>query len=120
MRIQDIIRSFLDMIDGAEQQKQPDQTTTVIVGHPTATLDQPNDVSPLTNTGDDIRRFRQIIDLADNNGAEPYGNTPKEKYADIDSVTIDAGGGMQAPKNPADIRVQHPSMYPDHQHKVGE
>ena len=37
MRIQDIIRSMIDMIDGAEQ--KPEQQTTVIVAHPTATID---------------------------------------------------------------------------------
>ena len=118
MRIQDIIRSMIDMIDGVEQ--EPEQQTTVIVAHPTATIDEPEDASPLTHAEDDMRRLRQIVDLADNNGVEPYGNTPKEKYADIDSVTVDAGGGIQAPKHPSDIRVQHPSMYPDHQHRRGE
>ena len=117
MRIQDIIRGFLNMID---QTEEPEQATTVVVGHPTATIDQPEDASPLTHAGDDIRRFRQIVDLADNNGVDPYGNTPKEKYADIDAVTVDAGGGVNGPKHPSDIRVQHPSMYPGHQHQVGE
>lgn len=117
MRIQDILRGFIDAID---QHEEPEQTTTVIVAHPTATLDEPEDASPLTHGGDDIRRFRQIVDLADNNGTEPYGNAPKEKYADIEAVTVDAGGGMQTPKHPADIRVQHPSMYPGHQHNIGE
>ncbi len=118
MRIQDIIRGFINMID--QQEKEPEQVTTVVVAHPTATLDAPTDASPLTHAGDDIRRFKQIIDLVDNDGVEPYGNTPKEKYADIDSVTCNAGGGWQEPKHPSDIRVQHPSMYPDHQHRRGE
>ena len=118
MRIQDIIRNMIDMIDGVQQEQEPEQTT-IIVAHPTATIDEPEDASPLTH-GDDIRRFKQIVDLADNDGVEPYGNTPKEKYADIDSVTCDAGGGMQAPKHPADIRGEHPSMYPAYQAGFGE
>lgn len=117
MRIQDIIADFMDLLD---QKSQPEPETTVIIAHPTATVDAPADASPLSHAGDDMRRFRQIIDLVDNNGQDPYGNSPKERYADIDSVTCDAGGGMQAPKHPADIRVQHPSMYPGHQHKMGE
>ena len=117
MRIQDIIRGFIDMIDQREQEPEP---TTIVVAHPTATIDEPGDASPLTHGGDDIRRFRQIIDLADNDGVEPYGNEPKEQYADINAVTKDAGGGWQAPKEPSDIRVQHPSMYPGHQHNIGE
>ena len=61
--------------------------------------------------GDDIRRFRQIVDLADQQSTE-YSNTPKEEYSGLDSVTTRAGGGMQAPKHPADIKGEHPSLYP--------
>lgn len=116
MRIQELIRGILDMMDGVRQ--EPDQTTAVVIAHPTATIAEPEDASPLSHAGDDMRRLRQIVDLADNDGCEPYGNTPKEKYADIDSVTVDAGGGWMTPKNPSDIRGDHPSMYPAHQHGV--
>ena len=119
MRIQDLIRGLLDQMDQIERDGTP-EVTTVVVGHPTATVQTPAVASPLTHAGDDVRRFKQIVDLADNDGAEPYGNAPKEKIASIDSVTCDAGGGWQEPKHPADIRVQHPSMYPGHQHNVGE
>lgn len=61
---------------------------------------------------DDIRRFRQIVDLADQGEPTEYTNTPKEEYAGIDAVTTAAGGGMQAPKHPADIRGEQPSIYP--------
>jgi hypothetical protein len=61
---------------------------------------------------DDIRRFRQIVDLADNGEQTEYSNTPKEEYAAMNSVTTAAGGGMQAPKHPADIRGEQPSIYP--------
>ena len=54
MRIQELIRGILDMLDGVEP-------TQVIVAHPTATIAQPMDASPLTH-GDDINRFRQIVD----------------------------------------------------------
>ena len=60
---------------------------------------------------DDIRRFKQIVDLA-NTQATEYPNTPKEEYASIESVTSAAGGGMQTPKHPSDIRGEHPSLYP--------
>ena len=118
MRIQDIIRNMIDMIDGVE--KEPEQTTTVVVAHPTATIDEPEDASPLSHAGDDMRRLQQIVDLADNDGVEPYGNTPKEKYADIDAVTVDAGGGMNGPKDPSDIRGDHVSLYPGFQAGFGE
>ncbi len=61
---------------------------------------------------DDIRRFRQIVDLADQGEPTEYSNTPKEEYAAIDAVTTIAGGGIQAPKHPADIRGEQPSIYP--------
>jgi hypothetical protein len=60
---------------------------------------------------DDIRRFRQIIDLADTGQEVQYSNTPKEEYADISSVTTAAGGGVHAPKHPDDIRGNSFSIY---------
>jgi hypothetical protein len=61
---------------------------------------------------DDIRRFKQIVDLADNGEPTEYTNTPREEYAAIDAVTTAAGGGANAPKHPADIRGEQPSIYP--------
>jgi hypothetical protein len=98
MRVQEIIRGILDMIDSAEKSTdtaQPDQTV-------------PNDEF----YNDDVRRFRQIVDLADNGEQTEYSNTPKEEYAAMNSVTTAAGGGVQAPKHPADIRGEQPSIYP--------
>lgn len=68
-----------------------------------------------TAGNDDIRRFRQIVDLADKQQTE-YPNTPKEEYAGIESVTTAAGGGMNGAKHPADIRGEHPSLYPGRVH----
>lgn len=53
---------------------------------------------------DDIRRFRQIVDLADQGQQTEYSNTPKEEYAALDSVTAAAGGGWMNPKHTKDIR----------------
>jgi hypothetical protein len=53
---------------------------------------------------DDIRRFRQIVDLADKGEPTEYTNTPKEEYAGIESVTTAAGGGPNEPKHVDDIR----------------
>jgi hypothetical protein len=107
MRIQELIRGILDMLDSTDHVKP----TQVIIAHPTATIAQPIDASPLTY-GDDINRFKQIVDLANTNACEPYSNSPDEKYADIDSVTVNAGGGVNGPKHPHDIRVKDPSAYP--------
>lgn len=125
MRANEIIRSILDLIDGVDSgEQQP--TVKIAFGaepvesEPVAVIAEPSDDE---FASDDIRRFKQIVDLAndDTDGSDsPFSNAPNEKIADIDAVTTDAGGGMQAPKHPSDIRVQHPSMYPGHQHKVGE
>ena len=114
MNIQDIIRSMIDMIDGVKEPEEHKQVTQIIVAHPTATIAEPEDVSPFSHApGDDINRWRQIVDLADNTDDAPIGNTPKEKYADIDSVTKHAGGGLNGPKDPADIKSSTISMFPD-------
>ena len=39
-------------------------------------------------------------------------NSPDEKYASIDAVTVDAGGGVNGPKHPTDIRVKDATPYP--------
>ena len=113
MRIQDIIRSMIDMVDGAKPPEEH-KKITVVVAHPTATIEKPEDASPLTHVPDDLNRWRQIIDLADKDSG-PIGNAPDEKYADIDAVTSHAGGGLNGPKHPHDLRVKDPSIYPHHQ-----
>ena len=114
MLMQDIIKDILSLIDGLGRQEEPEQVATVVVAHPTATIEKTGQESPFTHAGDDINRWRQIVDLADNS-VEPYGNAPKERYADIEAVTTDAGGGMNGPKHPHDIRVKDPSAYPNQQ-----
>ncbi len=59
---------------------------------------------------DDIRRFRQIVDLADKQQTE-YSNNPKEEYASIESVTTGAGGGLNGPKHPDDLRGNSFKIY---------
>ena len=53
---------------------------------------------------DDIRRFKQIVDLADSGKPTEYSNTPKEEYATPEAVTSAAGGGWMNPKHTDDIR----------------
>ena len=81
-----------------------------------------------------IRNLLDIIDqLDDAEQAEPsaiavisqeqplYTNSPDEFYQELAAVTTDAGmGGTNGPKNPADLRSDSVSMYPAHQHKMGE
>lgn len=114
MKMQDIIASIIDLIGQPEPQEQPE---IVLV----ATPEKPGADSPFTNTGDDPNRFRQIIDLIDNNDStDGFENEPAEKYADIEAVTTHAGGGVNGPKHPADIKSSTISMYPDFVARRGE
>jgi hypothetical protein len=104
MKITDIIRSVLDIVDRAEetQQREPQMSVTI------AKQAEP----------DELIRIKQIAGLMDD-GNKQYTNSPNEKVADIDAVTV-GGTDLNRSKNPSDIRVQHPSAYPGHQHRVGE
>ncbi len=90
MRATDLIRKVLDIFDAVEQRNF-----------------SPESVS----TDDAERRFDQIKDLEDCGCDTQFANEPREKTADIAVVTTLAGGGMNAPKHPMDLRVKDPSMY---------
>ena len=89
MRVSEIIRNILDLIDQADGEE--------VV----------NDIDPQPEgyEDNDIKRFRQIVDVADTDEVEGYANTPNEKIADIDAVTTDAGADTwQGTKDVDDIR----------------
>jgi hypothetical protein len=99
MRVQEIIRSILDIIDNAEQAE---------------TVPRPDEEVPNDQFyDDDVRRFRQIVDLADSGETTEYSNTPKEEYAGIEAVTTAAGGGPNKPKHQDDIRGNSFRIYGD-------
>jgi len=92
MRAQDIIRAVLDLID---QDTQPEG--------PTLTVDTPPEQGePVAS------RFRQILAMLDNPPDSPIANAPNEVVANVDAVTTNAGGGVNGPKHPADIRIKDP------------
>lgn len=100
MRATDIVRRVLDLLDAVDS--QPDDTCQTMPaerGEPIAS------------------RFKQIFAMLDNPNEGPHANSPNEVYSDIESVTTDAGGGLNGPKHPHDIRVKDPSAYPDQQEK---
>ena len=66
-------------------------------------------------TGVDSNRFKQIFDILSAERNQMYDNSPDEVVAGIESVTTHAGGGQSGPKNPADIKSNSISMYPDWQ-----
>ena len=93
MRITELIRDILDIIDGAERQQSVDSAEG-------------------SYKDTDIKRFKQIVDLADQSDSV-IANAPNEQYADLDAVTVDAGAeNMNGTKHPADLRGEHPSLYP--------
>ena len=53
-------------------------------------------------------RFRQILAMLDSPSEGPLANTPNEVVAPVSAVTTLAGGGVNGPKHPADIRVKDP------------
>lgn len=110
MRMHDLIANIMALLDKTQEPEPAAQV--VLVAEPEETGQD----SPLTHAGDDINRFRQIVDLADRPAdCQQYANTPNEKTAGIEAVTTHAGGGVNGPKHPHDIRVKDPSMYPNQQ-----
>ena len=111
MRANEIIRGLLDLldgIDGPEESPVSSEPVVTIVAEPEQEYEH-----------DDVRRFKQIIDILDNPAdgtMSPFSNAPNEVVADVESVTTAAGGGVNNPKHPSDQRVQHPSLYPAEQH----
>lgn len=107
MKATDIIRNLLDLIDQVDCGQKADQPES-----------SPEEIQ----TGVDTNRFKQIYAIldAENNSAAIYNNSPNTVVTRIDSVTTDAGGGWNGPKNPADIKADSISMYPNYLHKPGE
>jgi hypothetical protein len=92
MRAQDIIRALLDVID----QQKKEQVDQMIPNEP----------------GEQTSRFKQIFSaLNQRTQSKQYSNSPGESVEDIDAVTTLAGGGVNGPKHPADIRVKDPRGY---------
>jgi hypothetical protein len=97
MRAQDIIRAVLDVLDTQEENITVDVDSVV-----------PNE------PGEQNSRFKQIFHmLSQRNKPRQYSNSPQEGVEDIESVTTNAGGGVNGSKHPADIRGEHGRLYGD-------
>ena len=94
MRATDIIRAVLDILD----QEAEEQHITV----------QHNTELPAENGEAEASRFKQIFAMLDNPSKSPLSNAPNEVIAPVSAVTTDAGGGINGPKHPDDIRVKDP------------
>ena len=92
MRATDIVRQVLDLLDAVEGQHDLKPEVKIDV--------QQND--------EPDNRFKSILAMLDSDSFGPLANSPNEVVADVDAVTTLAGGGVNGPKHPADIRVKDP------------
>jgi len=94
MRATDIIRNVLDLLDAVEN-----------------TASQPKVDVEVKQNNEPENRFKSILAMLDADSFGPLANSPNEVVADIEAVTTDAGGGVNGPKHPHDIRVKDPGAY---------
>ena len=66
-----------------------------------------------------IRNILNIFDQHKDNSEPQLSNSPDEHVIDAETV-FSMGDDVHRPKNPADIRTNAPSMYPDYQAKAKE
>lgn len=103
MRAIEIIRQVLNMIDSIE--------TNAAQG---AMHSEPAEISVEIEAGepDELARMKQIAGLLTGPEEIQYSNQPQERIAGIEAVTTDAGGGVNGPKDIADIKSSTVAMYP--------
>lgn len=95
MKITDIIRGVLDVIDRADEPEAEPVMAIAVAAEPELA---------------DIQRLAGILDVA-----EPeYANEPNAVVAPL-GAAFPAGDDVHHSKNPADIRTNAPSMFPDWQ-----
>jgi hypothetical protein len=92
MSARDLLRAVLDILDAEDEQKVKADVT----------INQNNEPD---------NRFKQILAMLDADSFGPLANSPNEVVAPVDAVTTLAGGGVNGPKHPADIRVKDPRGY---------
>lgn len=99
MRVTDIIRSVLDIIDTAEN---PEPVVTAVA----ITTDPEQEQR-------DMLRLAGILDCDDGE----YANAPNTIVAPV-TAAFPAGDDVHHSKNPADIRTNAPSMFPGYQARM--
>ena len=91
MRATEFIRDILDLIDKIECNSPEQEDSTDV-------------------QSDADRATAQIADLVSSPDTV-YTSAPNVKYTDITAVTTGAGGGVNGPKHPADLRGNSFSIY---------
>lgn len=99
MKIADIIRGVLDMLDRAES--LPGSEHEIVV--------KPVEAEPEHTDDSELLRMRQIAGLI-GSGDVDYSNSPEEKYADVDAITC-SGDDVHKSKHPTDLRGNSISLY---------
>jgi len=112
MRITDIIRTVLDIVDQAEQPAQ-EPVVAIAVDQPDQETMDMQALAGILNVGGDGACDVCGRDLCGCNDAG-YANEPKEIVAPLEAA-FPAGDDVHKAKNPADIRTDATSMYPDYQ-----
>jgi hypothetical protein len=117
MRITDIIRGILDQVDAevAQSAQQPE----VVVAVPTEQSCAACGSTPCACEQEQPDLLAVIQQLAGVEVSEPtlgYANQPEEHVAPI-GASFPGGDDVHQRKNPADIRTNAPSMYPNYQAK---
>lgn len=104
MRVADIIRGVLDMLDHADR---PVHAQGTIVLGP-----RPDEQPEQSEHSDDseLIRMRQIAGLLDTDTVAGYENEPREKYAGVDAV-VAGGDDVHKQKHPLDLRGNSISLY---------
>ena len=103
MRANEIIRGLLDLLDTIDGNNTPE-----IVPNDAIAVIEPQPIS----LDSEINRFKQIAGILSHEPeCSDFANEPDEIYLNISSVTTNAGGGINGPKHPHDLRVKDPRMY---------
>jgi len=106
MKITDIIRAALDVI---ERQSEEQQVFVEPAAKPVAVI-EPEVCEPAV---DEIVIIKQLSGMSADTGPN-HVNAPGEQVSPI-GAAFPAGDDMHHAKNPADIRTNAPSMYPGYQ-----
>jgi hypothetical protein len=118
MKITDIIRGVLDLVDAtaAPAQPEPDAIAALAVAPDEPVIQMA--VEPESLEPDLLAVIQQLAGLespeADCGIQTQYANEPSEVTAPI-GAAFPGGNDMHSRKNPADIRTNAPSMYPGYQ-----
>jgi hypothetical protein len=99
MKITDIIRTVIDLVDSAEAEQQEQNVTAIAL-----------ELTPPEPEADPLSVIKQLSGIE-----EPgYANEPSELVSPV-LAAIPSGTDMHHSKNPADIRTNAASLFPGFQ-----